>query len=452
MKFKFLKTKDWKLTKNFARFFIPHKIWVILSVVSIPFSTVASIAFLWLIERIIDDYIVVKDIAGLKVYSILLVITLILNYLFDSVYSYSFTKAGNLAIKDMRKSLFAKTMRFPLKYYDKNPIGVTLSRLTSDMESLSESFASGIIGLLADSIKTIALLSYLFYLNWKLTIVVLFVVPPIVLVIKYLRKKIRTAYDISRTSLAQSASYLQESLNGIKTVQLYSAEEEAFMKFDKLNREFCDAQNKSNVFDSALYSIVEGITSIAVGLVIWYGAIQIWDFGYTIGILIVFVTTLNRLFIPVKQFTQQISTIQRSLSALDHVSFLFEQEEEELPERPEPSDLPQQIEFQEIEFKNVYFSYSDEASDVLKGISFKLKKGQRIALVGSTGSGKSTIIKILTKAYTGYRGSITLNGKELSSIPLKQINETISLMQQDIFMFNDTIGFNISLGRQSITV
>lgn len=451
MKFKFLKTKDWKLTKNFARFFIPHKIWVILSVVSIPFSTVASIAFLWLIERIIDDYIVVKDIAGLKVYSILLVITLILNYLFDSVYSYSFTKAGNLAIKDMRKSLFAKTMRFPLKYYDKNPIGVTLSRLTSDMESLSESFASGIIGLLADSIKTIALLSYLFYLNWKLTIVVLFVVPPIVLVIKYLRKKIRTAYDISRTSLAQSASYLQESLNGIKTVQLYSAEEEAFMKFDKLNREFCDAQNKSNVFDSALYSIVEGITSIAVGLVIWYGAIQIWDFGYTIGILIVFVTTLNRLFIPVKQFTQQISTIQRSLSALDHVSFLFEQEEEELPERPETSDLPQQIEFQEIEFKNVYFSYSDEASDVLKGISFKLKKGQRIALVGSTGSGKSTIIKILTKAYTGYRGSITLNGKELSSIPLKQINETISLMQQDIFMFNDTIGFNISLGRQSIT-
>lgn len=451
MKFKFLKTKDWKLTKNFARFFIPHKIWVILSVVSIPFSTVASIAFLWLIERIIDDYIVVKDIAGLKVYSILLVITLILNYLFDSVYSYSFTKAGNLAIKDMRKSLFAKTMRFPLKYYDKNPIGVTLSRLTSDMESLSESFASGIIGLLADSIKTIALLSYLFYLNWKLTIVVLFVVPPIVLVIKYLRKKIRTAYDISRTSLAQSASYLQESLNGIKTVQLYSAEEEAFMKFDKLNREFCDAQNKSNVFDSALYSIVEGITSIAVGLVIWYGAIQIWDFGYTIGILIVFVTTLNRLFIPVKQFTQQISTIQRSLSALDHVSFLFEQEEEELPERPETSDLPQQIEFQEIEFKNVYFSYSDEASDVLKGISFKLKKGQRIALVGSTGSGKSTIIKILTKAYAGYRGSITLNGMELSSIPLKRINETISLMQQDIFMFNDTIGFNISLGRQSIT-
>lgn len=447
---KFFKTKDWKLAKRFALFFVPHKIWVFLSVISIPFSTLGSLVFLWLIEKIIDDYIAVKDIYGLKVYSILLIVTLALNYLFDSIYSYSFTKAGNLAIRDMRKALFAKTMRFPLKYYDKNPIGITLSRLTSDMESLAESFASGIIGLLADSIRTIALLSYLFYLNWKLTIVVLVVVPPIILVINYLQKKIRVAYDISRVSLAKSASYLQESLNGIKTVQLYSAEEEAFKNFDELNRDFCDAQNKSNVFDSALYSIVEGITSIAVGLVIWYGAVQIWNFGYTVGVLIVFVTTLNRLFIPVKQFSQQISTIQRSLSALDHISSLFSQEEEEASGMENLSNPLQKIDFQEVEFKNVYFSYSENGPDILKGISFKLRKGQRIALVGSTGSGKSTIIKILTKAYTGYRGSITINGTELSTIPLKQINETISLMQQDIFMFNDTIGFNISLGRQSV--
>lgn len=450
MKINFFQTKDWKLIKNFARFFVPHKIWLIFSVVSIPFITAAGLVFLWLIERIIDDSIIPGDISDLKFYSIMLAVVLILNFLFDAIYSYSFTKAGNLAIKDMRKAMFAKTLRFPLRYYDKNPIGVTLSRLTSDMESLSESFAAGILGLLADSIKTIALLSYLFYLNWKLTIVVLIVVPPIVLLIKYLRKKIRTAYNISRASLAQAASYLQESLNGIKTVQLYSAEAETFKKFDKLNRKFCDAQNKSNVFDAALYSVVEGITSIAVGLVIWYGAIQIWDFDYTIGVLIVFVTTLNRLFIPVKQFTQQISTIQRSLSALEHIHNLFEQKEEEEPDAIKAIDNLAEVEFQEIEFKNVYFSYSTDGPDILRGISFKLKKGQRIALVGSTGSGKSTIIKVLTKAYTGYQGSITINGIELSSIPLSQINETISLMQQDVFMFNDSIGFNISLGRKLV--
>jgi len=450
MKIKFLKTKDWKLIKSFARFFKPYKSWLFFSVISIPFSTVGGLAFLWLIEKIIDVHIVGKDVEGLTKYSILLVVVLVFNYLFDAVYSYSFTKAGNLAIKDMRKALFAKTIRFPLRYYDKNPIGVTLSRLTSDMDALGESFAAGILGLLADSIKTIALLSYLFYINWQLTLVVLISVPPIVLLIKYLRKKIRDAYNIARKSLAQAASYLQESLNGIKTVQLYAAEDETYKNFDKLNKNFCDAQNKSNVFDSALYSVVEGITSIAMGLVVLYGAIQIWDLGYTIGVLVVFVTTLNRLFIPVKQFTQQISTIQRSLSALEHVNFLFEQKVDEEPADVR-ADSRLNTEFKEIEFKNVYFSYSEDGPDILKGISFKLKKGQRIALVGSTGSGKSTIIKVLTKAYTGYRGSVTINGVELSSIPLVKINEIISLMQQDIFMFNDTVGFNISLGRAAIS-
>lgn len=450
MKITFLKTKDWNLIRNFARFFKPYKKWLIYSLLSIPFTTAGGLVFLWLIEKIIDVQIANKDVQGVITYAVFLMVVLILNYLFDAIYSYSFTKAGNFAIKDMRKALFAKTMRFPLKYYDKNPIGVTLSRLTSDMDSLSESFAAGILGLLADSIKTIALLSYLFYINWQLTFVVLIAVPPIVLVIKYLRKKIRDAYNVARVSLAQAASYLQESLNGIKTVQLYSAEEETFKNFDKLNRKFCNAQNKSNVFDAALFSVVEGITSIAMGLVILFGAILIWDIGYTIGVLVVFVTTLNRLFIPVKQFTQQIATIQRSLSALEHINFLFEQELDEEPEYE--TKMPSfDEEFQEIEFKDVYFSYSKDGPEILKGISFKLKKGQRIALVGSTGSGKSTIIKVLTKAYKGYRGSIKINGVELSEIPLKKINSTISLMQQDIFMFNDSISFNIGLERQNIS-
>lgn len=450
MKIKFLKTKDWNLIKNFARFFKPYKQWLFFSAFSIPFTTAGGLVFLWLIEKIIDDYIILGDTEGLKLYSILLAVVLLLNYLFDAVYSYSFTKAGNFAIKDMRKALFAKTIRFPLKYYDKNPIGVTLSRLTSDMDALSESFAAGILGLLADSIKTIALLSYLFYVNWQLTLVVLISVPPIILVIKYLRKKIRDAYNLARKSLAQAASYLQEALNGIKTIQLYSAEDETYNSFDKLNKKYCDATNRSNVFDSALYSVVEGITSIAMGLVVLYGAIQIWDFGYTIGVLVVFVTTLNRLFIPVKQFTQQVSTIQRSLSALEHINFLFEQKLEEDPSESK-EDEKLENEFEEIEFKDVWFSYSEVGPDILKGISFKLEKGQRIALVGSTGSGKSTIIKVLTKAYTGYRGSIKINGVELSKIPLMKMNEIVSLMQQDIFMFNDSIGFNISLGRAGIT-
>lgn len=447
---KIIHHQDWQLLRKYAGYFKAHKKWFFFSIASIPVTTAAGILFLWLVENIVDNYIVPGNVDGLIRQIILLALALFLNILFDGFYSYSFSKAGNLAIVDLRKQLFGNSLRFPLSYFDKKPIGVTLSRLTSDMESVSESFAAGILGLLADSIKTLALVGYLFYLNWRLTLVLLLVVPLIILVISYLRKKIRKAYDISRTSLAKSAAYLQEALNGMKTVQLYSAEEKVFNKYDNLNKEFSDAQNNSNIYDSFLYSIVEGITSVATALVIWYGAIQIWDYGYTMGVLIVFVTTLERLFVPVKQFAQQISTIQRALSALEHISELFRQKVEE-PTVESKSRVPNPIALQEIEFKNVYFSYSEDGPDVLKNVSFKLRKGDRLALVGTTGSGKSTIIRLLAKTYTGYRGSIKINGTELSEIPIAQVRETISVMHQDIFMFNDTVEFNIALGRESVS-
>ncbi|WP_319592333.1 ABC transporter ATP-binding protein [uncultured Draconibacterium sp.] len=445
-----IKNVDWQLFRKFAGYFKPHKKWFFLSLASIPVTTGAGILFLWLIEDIVDNYIVPGNVDGLVRQTIFLAVALILNILFDGVYSYSFSKAGGLAVVDLRRRLFGKSLRFPLSYFDKKPIGVTLSRLTSDMESVSDSFAAGVLGLLADSIKTLALVGYLFYINWRLTLVLLLVVPVIILVINFLRKKIRKAYNTSRTSLAKSAAYLQEALTGMKTVQLFAAEDKVLNKYDDLNKQFCDAQNKSNVYDSFLYSIVEGITSVATALVIWYGAVQIWDYGYTLGILIVFVTTLERLFVPVKQFAQQISTIQRAMSALEHISEMFDQQVED-PKAETSKTIPEAIALQEIEFKNVFFRYSEDTPDVLKDVSFKLQKGDRLALVGTTGSGKSTIIRLLAKTYTGYRGSIKINGTELSEIPIGQIRETISIMQQDIYMFNDTVEFNISLGRKSIS-
>ncbi len=445
-----IKNVDWQLFRKFARYFKPHKKWFFLSLASIPVTTGAGILFLWLIEDIVDNYIVPGNVDGLVRQTIFLAAALILNILFDGFYSYSFSKAGGLAVVDLRRRLFGKSLRFPLSYFDKKPIGVTLSRLTSDMESVSDSFAAGVLGLLADSVKTLTLVGYLFYINWRLTLVLLLVVPVIILVINFLRKKIRKAYNTSRTSLAKSAAYLQEALTGMKTVQLFAAEDKVLNKYDDLNKQFCDAQNKSNVYDSVLYSIVEGITSVATALVIWYGAIQIWDYGYTLGILIVFVTTLERLFVPVKQFAQQISTIQRAMSALEHISELFDQQVED-PKAESSNAVPEAIVLQEIEFKNVFFRYSEDTPDVLKDVSFKLKRGDRLALVGTTGSGKSTIIRLLAKTYTGYRGSIKINGAELADIPIAEIRETISIMQQDIYMFNDTVEFNISLGRKSIS-
>lgn len=460
---KMLSTEDWALVKKFGRYFVSHRKWLYISLASIPITTAGGILLLWLVEKIVDDNIMTGDTAGLKFYTAIAGAVLLVNFLFDGLYSYSFSKAGGLAVMDMRRELFGRSLRFPMKYYDRNPIGITLSRLTSDMESITESFASGILGLLADSIRTLALSLYLVYLNWQLSLVVAIVVPLIMLTIRYLRKKIRKAFDQSRTSLARSAAYLQESLYGMKTIQLYAATETAFKKYDGFNKQYADAQNKSNVYDGALYSIIDGITSVATALVIWYGASQVWDLDYTIGVLIVFITTLGRLFIPVRQFAQQITTIQRALSALDHINALAKQEVEghststgagssagsglSLRKSDQHEDRDDPIEIEEIVFDNVSFSYSDNGPDVLRNVSFTLRKGQRIALAGSTGSGKSTILRLLTCTYTGYRGSIRINGIELSALPLNKVRNTISLMQQDIYLFNDTVAFNIGLGR-----
>lgn len=295
---KIIRGNDWQLLIKFGRYFKPHRKWLFLSLASVPVTALAGILFLRLVENIIDNYVVAGNIEGLLTQILFLSLVLTGNILFDGFYSYSFSMSGNLAVVDLRKKLFAKSLRFPMSYFDKKPIGVTLSRLTSDMEAISESFAAGILGLLSDSIKTLALLGYLFFLNWRLTFVLLLVVPLIIIAVGYLRKKMRKAYNSSRISLAKSAAYLQESLNGMKTIQLYSAEDEALKKYNIYNKQYCDAQNSSNIYDSLLYSIVEGITSVAIALVIWYGAIQIWDYGFTIGVLIVLLLLLKDCLFP----------------------------------------------------------------------------------------------------------------------------------------------------------
>ncbi len=445
---KIFSSRDWQLMVRFSKYFKPHKKWLTYSLLSIPITTGASVAFLYLVQSIIDNYIIPGNIEGLKLQSLLLLGVLILNILFDGIYSYSFVKAGGLTIVDVRKKMFAKSIRFPSSYYDKNPIGLTLSRLTSDMDAIAESFATGLLGLFADSIKTIVLLSYLAYINWQLTLVLLLVVPFIIIVIRFLRKKMREAYFSARASLAKSAAYLQESLYGMKTIQLYAAQKEVFKKYDQLNKDFCDAQNHSNVYDSTLYSIIDGITAIATALVLGFGAYLISDHNLSMGVLVVFITSLERLFIPVRQFAQQISTIQRAISSLEHVSELFDTNVEE---NEESNLIKSPIILHDIEFKNVYFKYNEDSDDVLSDISFHLKKGDRLALVGTTGSGKSTIIKLLSKNYTKYRGSIKINGIELRDISIHQLREAISVMQQDIFMFNSTVNFNISLNRANIS-
>jgi ATP-binding cassette, subfamily B, multidrug efflux pump len=445
---------DWHLLRHFMGFLKPYKREVTIGLLPIPFSVAFSILFPWMIMKVIDTQLVAVNIDGLKWWALGLSLVLLGNYLADAIYGYFLQKAAQGAILDMRRNMFDRVLHFPRRYFDKTPMGVTLTRLTSDLEAIHESLATGLLSMIRDLLITLALLIFLFTINWKLTLVVLLIAPPVYFVTQFLRKRLRDAYVQSRIVLSQGTGYLQECLNGMKTVQLYSAEEETLEKYQTYTEAFVKTQSKSNLYDSALFSIIDGITTISMGLIIWYGANEILAMSITVGVLVGFLHTLDKIFVPIRDFTSQVAAIQRAFAAFDHIDEIFEQPlEEDEEQKQSTGELNTELfrGFESLVFDQVRFRYNDDGPYVLNGVSFSLHKGEKIALVGSTGSGKSTIIRLLTKTYGNYQGSIRLNGVELSQIPRAALGRFFSLMQQEVFLFDKSIAFNISLGREHIS-
>ena len=445
---------DWYLLRHFIGFLKPYKRQVIIGLLPIPFSVAFSILFPWMIMEVIDTQLVAVNVGGLKWWALALSLVLFGNYAADAIYGFYLQKAAQGAILDMRRTMFARVLHFPRRYFDKTPMGVTLTRLTSDLEAIHESLATGLLSMIRDLLITLALLIFLFTINWRLTLVVLLIAPPVYFITDFLRKRLRDAYVQSRVVLSQGTGYLQECLNGMKTVQLYSAEDETLIRYQTYTDAFVKTQSKSNLYDSALFSIIDGITIISMGLIIWYGAGEILAMSITVGVLVGFLHTLDKIFVPIRDFTSQIASIQRAFAAFDHIDEIFRQPVEEVPEEKLDNKELNTMSFHEFEslvFEKVYFRYKDNSPFVLNNVSFTLKKGDKIALVGSTGSGKSTIISLVTKTYDGYEGSILLNGVELSKISKVVLNRLFSLMQQEVFLFDKSINFNISLGRKYIS-
>jgi len=444
---------DWPLIKRFISFLKPHKKDVILGIAFIPFSVVFSVLYPWLIMKTIDEQLIPGELDGLWFWVIGLLAVLVANYISDAVYNYSLQKAAQKAILDLRTVMFNRVLHFPRHYFDKTPMGVTLTRLTSDLEAINESFAQGFLNMVRDLLITVALLIFLATISWRLTLVLMLIGPLIYYITEKLRGLMREAFVKSRQVLSDGTGYLQECLTGIKTVQLYRAEEEVQRKYQQYTRSFHHAQTKSNLYDSALYSIIEGVTTVSLGLIIWYGSGEILTATISVGVLVGFINTLDKIFVPIRDFTSQLASIQRALAALQHIEEVFQHplEEDTLTSLVETRSEGYFDQFESLIFDDVYFSYSEDGPQVLKGISFTLNKGEKIALVGKTGSGKSTILRLLTKTYDNYQGSITLNGVELSTIPKPIVRNFFSLMQQEVFLFNQTIAFNIGLGRHDIT-
>jgi len=448
-----IKSPDLQHLKHFFEYAARYKKTAIIGLLMMPISVAANLLFPWLVIQVIDEHLTPGKYAGLMWLIAIMVVVLVFNYIADAIYTYYLRLTGQKAVFDMRMALFQRILKLPRTYYDKTPTGVTLSRLTSDLEVIGESFVLGVLNLVKDSINTVAVLIFMFFINWQLALLILLVFPPVLMLTQYVRNRLREMYTITRSSLAKGTGFLQECLLGVKTVQLYGAEQEVESKYYGYTEDFLRAQLKTNKYDATLFSIITGITTITIGLIIWFGSGKVLAGAVSLGVLIAFINTLEKVFVPLRDFTSQIASIQRSFAAFEHVEELFVESLEErgktlLSQKTLKDKLAK---FVSLEFKNVRFRYGGVGPYVLDDVSFLLNSGEQLALVGTTGSGKSTIIRIMSKAYMDYEGSILLNGIELSSIPKDSMLHLFSLMQQDVFLFEKNIHFNISLGVDEIS-
>ncbi len=448
-----IKSPDLQYLKHFFQYASRYKKTAVIGLLMMPISVAANLLFPWLIIQVIDDHLTPGKYDGLMWLIAIMLVVLVFNYIADAIYTYFLRLTGQKAVFDMRMALFQRILKLPRTYYDKTPTGVTLSRLTSDLEVIGDAFVLGVLSLVKDSINTLAVLTFMFFINWQLALMVLLVFPPVLMLTQYVRNRLREMYIITRSSLAKGTGFLQECLLGVKTVQLYGAEQEVESKYHGFTEDFLRAQLKTNKYDATLFSIITGITTITIGLIIWFGSGKVLTGAVSLGVLIAFINTLEKVFVPLRDFTSQIASIQRSFAAFEHIEELFVEKLEEQGKMLLPDEMLKDrlANFETLEFKNVRFRYGGVGPYVLDDVSFKLKKGEQLALVGTTGSGKSTIIRIMSKAYMDYEGSILLNNIELSSIPKDSMLHLFSLMQQDVFMFEENIHFNISLGVDEIS-
>jgi ATP-binding cassette subfamily B protein len=440
------KATDWSILTRFFSYSLQYKKSLFLAICSIPVLTASAVVVPWLIVKISDEIIIHRNFQQMLFWIFFLLAAALLNMLFEFCYSFSLQYNAQKSIFKIRQELFERIIAFPKKFFDRQPLGKILSRLTSDFENVQESLAIGVLSFVTDAIKTLFLIILLYFLNFQLAIIVTLFFPVIFLVTQVIRRLMQSAYIIARSALAAAAAYLGECIQGMQTIQLYLAEEKVLKNYRNKNQTFFQQQQKINWYESLLFSFVEGISIICLLFVLWYAAALSLKDLVTISVILAFMNALQKCFIPMRELFQQVSTIQRALSSLHQIELLFLEKMEKKIVFREHKKLQN---LKNICFSNVSFRYPEQKNYVLKNISFEIRAKEKIALCGATGSGKSTILRLLTKQYSDYEGSIKINGIELKRIPREVLNEFCSVLFQDVFLFNDTVEFNVGLENKS---
>ncbi len=414
------------------------------------FLTIA-LAFLaptrpYFIQVAIDDYVALGDVPGLIKIIYILVGLMILQSIVQWAHTYYSGWIGQVIIKDIRVRLYKHLLKLRLKFFDNTPIGRLVTRNVSDIETLADVFSEGLAAIIGDLLQIVTILGVMFYIDWKLTLVSLCTLPLLIISTYVFKEKIKVTFNDVRNAVSNLNSFLQEHITGMNIVQIFNREAREFEKFKEINREHRRAHIRSVLYYSIYFPVAEIIQAIGIGLVVWYGAVGVLGMEIQIGVLISFIMYLQLFFRPIRMIADRFNTLQMGVVSSSRIFKLLASTEHIANE----GDFKPEKLQGNIRLENVWFAYVDEEY-VLKDISFEVKHGETVALVGATGAGKSSIINLISRFYEINKGHIYIDGTDIRDFELGILRKHIGVVLQDVFLFSNSIYHNITLGNPEIS-
>lgn len=437
---------DLRLVGRLWRFILPYRRLFWLATLLLPLQQAFGLAQPYIMKVAIDRYIAERDLWGLQGVGLLFLLALLGEVTASYFHYYCTMSVAQRSLADLRVDIFSHVQKLPMSYFDRNPVGRLVTRMTTDVDVLQEMFASGVMTLVSDVLMLAWIVVIMFSLHGELALVSLALVPVLVVAINFFRVKARQTYRLIRERIARVNAYLGEAILGMAVIQLFVREQKSYREFDALNAAHRDANEVSNIYEAALYSMVEAAGSVSVALLLWYGGGEVLHGAIGIGTLVAFKEYIHRFFIPLRDFSQKYAVMQSAMSSAERIFNLLDTPVS-IASPPRPV-TPRPFRG-EVVFEDVWFGYKPN-EPVLAGVSFRIDPGEKIAVVGATGSGKTTLIKLLSRFYDIQRGSIKVSGVDVRDWDLAALRSHIGVVLQDVFLFSGTVLSNLTLGADSV--
>ncbi|HMG14639.1 MAG TPA: ABC transporter ATP-binding protein [Saprospiraceae bacterium] len=438
--------KDFYILLRVMRLANPYKqILILAAVLAILLAPLATLRP-YLVQKMTDNYIASKDLMGMNKMVMILFGLLIIEAIFGYAFNYSTSWLGANAVRDLRAKVFETITSLRLRYFDTTPVGNSTTRTINDIETINSIFSEGIITIIADILTLVTVLGMMFYTSWKLTLVCMTTLPFLLVASYIFKEKVKVSFQRVRAEIAKMNSFLQERITGMKVVQIFNAEDSDKQKYKVINREYTQANLDSILYYAVFFPVVEIISAASLGLMVWYGAKGVLHGTITMGVMVAFPIYISMLFRPIRMLADKFNTLQMGLVAAERVFNIMD----DAVLKEESGTLVKDRFEGKVEFRNVTFAYNNN-DHVLKDLSFTVEPGETLAIVGSTGSGKTTIISLLNKFYDIESGAILIDGINIKDFELSSLRRRIAVVLQDVFLFSGSVHENITMRDTEIT-